>query len=127
MQSSEYSRTPIYREDNGNPPNIRNYSNVSEENITVSHFISGQEPTKTSKQPIRNRYLGHETGYQPIRDQYFVLISVPPNASPMLLLSIYFVAKTTTNMATRNSHKISPSFEHCLSEGRDLVNSRSVN
>ena len=25
----------------------------------------------TSKQPIRTRYLGHVTGYQPIRDQYF--------------------------------------------------------
>eukprot|EP00116_Pleurobrachia_bachei_P018827 sb/3479089/ len=23
------------------------------------------------KQPIRTRYLGHVTGYQPIRDQYF--------------------------------------------------------
>ena len=27
-----------------------------------------QEPTKSSKQPIRTRYLGHVTGYQPIRD-----------------------------------------------------------
>eukprot|EP00116_Pleurobrachia_bachei_P019047 sb/3479309/ len=25
----------------------------------------------TSKQPIRTRYLGHVTGYQPVRDQYF--------------------------------------------------------
>eukprot|EP00116_Pleurobrachia_bachei_P005206 sb/3465468/ len=30
-----------------------------------------QEPTDTSKQPIRTLYLGHVTGYQPIRDQYF--------------------------------------------------------
>eukprot|EP00116_Pleurobrachia_bachei_P012150 sb/3472412/ len=30
-----------------------------------------QEPTETSKQPIRTHYLGHVTGYQPIRDQYF--------------------------------------------------------
>eukprot|EP00116_Pleurobrachia_bachei_P005205 sb/3465467/ len=28
-----------------------------------------QEPTETSKQPIRARYLGHMTGYQPMRDQ----------------------------------------------------------
>eukprot|EP00116_Pleurobrachia_bachei_P009825 sb/3470087/ len=28
-----------------------------------------QEPTETSKQPIRTRYLGHVTDYQPIRDQ----------------------------------------------------------
>ena len=36
-----------------------------------------QEPTDTSKQPIRTRYLGHVTGYQPIRDQYFLIRSVP--------------------------------------------------
>eukprot|EP00116_Pleurobrachia_bachei_P015641 sb/3475903/ len=35
-----------------------------------------QEPTNTSKQPIRTRYLGHMTGYQPIRDQYFLIRSV---------------------------------------------------
>eukprot|EP00116_Pleurobrachia_bachei_P013163 sb/3473425/ len=29
------------------------------------------------KQPIRTRYLGHVTGYQPIRDQYFLIRSVP--------------------------------------------------
>eukprot|EP00116_Pleurobrachia_bachei_P008546 sb/3468808/ len=37
-----------------------------------------QKPTKTSKQlPMRNRYLGHVTGYQSIRDQYFLIWSVP--------------------------------------------------
>eukprot|EP00116_Pleurobrachia_bachei_P013513 sb/3473775/ len=35
------------------------------------------EPTETSKQPIRTCYLGHVTGYQPIRDQYFLIRSVP--------------------------------------------------
>ena len=35
-----------------------------------------QEPTDTSKQPIGNRYLSHVTGYQPIRDQYFLVRSV---------------------------------------------------
>ena len=30
-----------------------------------------QEPTDTSKQPIRTRYLGHVTGYQPIRTAVF--------------------------------------------------------
>eukprot|EP00116_Pleurobrachia_bachei_P006873 sb/3467135/ len=34
-----------------------------------------QEPTDTSKQPIRTRQLGHLTGYQPIRDQYFLGIA----------------------------------------------------
>ena len=36
-----------------------------------------QEPTEPSKQPIRARYLGHVTGYQPIRDQYFLVRSFP--------------------------------------------------
>eukprot|EP00116_Pleurobrachia_bachei_P000586 sb/3460848/ len=36
-----------------------------------------QEPTDTSKQPIETRYLGQVTGYQPIRDQYFLIWSVP--------------------------------------------------
>eukprot|EP00116_Pleurobrachia_bachei_P012796 sb/3473058/ len=35
-----------------------------------------QQPTEPSKQPIRTRYLGHVTGNQPIRDQYFLIDSV---------------------------------------------------
>eukprot|EP00116_Pleurobrachia_bachei_P011127 sb/3471389/ len=35
------------------------------------------EPTDTSKQPIRTRYLGYVTGYQPITDQHFLIRSVP--------------------------------------------------
>eukprot|EP00116_Pleurobrachia_bachei_P015669 sb/3475931/ len=30
-----------------------------------------------TKQPIRTRYLGHVTGYQPIWDQHFLIRSVP--------------------------------------------------
>ena len=29
------------------------------------------------QQPIRTRYLRHVTGYQPVRDQYFLVRSVP--------------------------------------------------
>ena len=36
-----------------------------------------QELTELSKQPIRARYLGHVTVYQPIRDQYFLVRSFP--------------------------------------------------
>ena len=36
-----------------------------------------QEPTEFRKQPIRTGHLGHVTGYQPIRDQYFLIRSVP--------------------------------------------------
>eukprot|EP00116_Pleurobrachia_bachei_P004426 sb/3464688/ len=35
------------------------------------------EPSDTSKKLITTRYLGHVTGYQPIRDQYFLIRSVP--------------------------------------------------
>ena len=34
-----------------------------------------------SKQPMRSRYLGHVTGYQPIMDQYFLIWMVLANDS----------------------------------------------
>eukprot|EP00116_Pleurobrachia_bachei_P017746 sb/3478008/ len=33
--------------------------------------------TDTSKQPIKTRYLGHVTGYQPIRGLYFLTLATP--------------------------------------------------
>ena len=38
-----------------------------------------QQLNRPSKLPIRTRYLGHVTGYQPIRDQHFLIRSVPDN------------------------------------------------
>eukprot|EP00116_Pleurobrachia_bachei_P007467 sb/3467729/ len=46
-------------------------------NRTTTIPITLGEPTETSKQPIRTRYLGHVIGYQPIRGQYFLIRSVP--------------------------------------------------
>eukprot|EP00116_Pleurobrachia_bachei_P014638 sb/3474900/ len=46
-------------------------------NLAVVGKVILQEPTKTSKHPIRTRYLGHVTGYQSIREQYFLILSVP--------------------------------------------------
>eukprot|EP00116_Pleurobrachia_bachei_P006151 sb/3466413/ len=52
----------------------------------LSHFKEGrstrgkltrQELTETSKQTIRTRYLCHVTGYQSIRNQYFLIRSIP--------------------------------------------------
>ena len=40
---------------------------------------NGQEPTESNKQPIKTRYLGHVTDYQPIRYQYFLVLSVTGN------------------------------------------------
>eukprot|EP00116_Pleurobrachia_bachei_P004072 sb/3464334/ len=47
------------------------------EDQTRERLQTHQEPTDTSKQPIRTRYLGQVTGYQPIRDQYVLIRSVP--------------------------------------------------
>eukprot|EP00116_Pleurobrachia_bachei_P016689 sb/3476951/ len=38
--------------------------------ITIDLTERGGGVIAGSKQPIRSRYLGHVTGYQPIRDQY---------------------------------------------------------
>eukprot|EP00116_Pleurobrachia_bachei_P015446 sb/3475708/ len=51
------------------PPSIP--VNRDDEIIVEGH----QEPTDTSKQPIRTRHLGHVTGCQLIRDQYFLIRS----------------------------------------------------
>ena len=53
-----------------------------------------QEPTETSKQPIRTRYLGHVTGYQPIRYHYSLFgrflayPHVPTHVDLILLIQI---------------------------------------
>eukprot|EP00116_Pleurobrachia_bachei_P005245 sb/3465507/ len=43
----------------------------------AAYSVVFQEPTETSKQPIRIHYLGLMTGYQPISDQSFLIRSVP--------------------------------------------------
>eukprot|EP00116_Pleurobrachia_bachei_P006325 sb/3466587/ len=48
-------------------PCIQNPAKVFKKYRKIPH---SQEPTDTSKQPIRPRDLGHVTGYQPISDQY---------------------------------------------------------
>eukprot|EP00116_Pleurobrachia_bachei_P012755 sb/3473017/ len=46
-----------------------------------SRHEAGQ--SDTSKQPIRTLYLSHVTGYPPIRDQYFLIRSVPKPSLPI--------------------------------------------
>ena len=55
-----------------------------------------QEPTEPSKQPIRAGHLGHVTGYQPLRDQYFMVRSVP--ASLINLRSMKICIHITTSL-----------------------------
>eukprot|EP00116_Pleurobrachia_bachei_P003542 sb/3463804/ len=45
---------------------------LNSDSIRVTWSVS----VKPVKQPIRTLYLGHVTGYQPIRDQYFLIRSV---------------------------------------------------
>eukprot|EP00116_Pleurobrachia_bachei_P014807 sb/3475069/ len=53
------------------PPSLLKLSSHTSHSLTRE-----QEPTETSKQPIRTRYLSQVTGYQPIRDQYSLIRSV---------------------------------------------------
>eukprot|EP00116_Pleurobrachia_bachei_P011042 sb/3471304/ len=65
-----------------------------------------QEPTETSEQPIRTRYIGHVTGYQPIRDQYFLIRSVPArkhNQNIQLTPPPHWINRTVNAMATQNA------------------------
>ena len=45
------------------------------DNTLTDHLDSRYIEIRNSKQPIRTRYLGHVTGYQPIRDQYFLIFT----------------------------------------------------
>eukprot|EP00116_Pleurobrachia_bachei_P003812 sb/3464074/ len=83
-------------------------------NINVNNQY---EPTEASKQPIRTRDLGHVTGYQPIRDQYFLNWSIPgisvvstPTTIKYLEVYRYYVlflshSKIGVKIITPNYHK----------------------
>eukprot|EP00116_Pleurobrachia_bachei_P011898 sb/3472160/ len=58
----------------GEEPTLRIKKGVLISDLAASK-LKRAEPTETSKQPIRTRYLGHVTGYLPIRDQYFLIRS----------------------------------------------------
>eukprot|EP00116_Pleurobrachia_bachei_P018792 sb/3479054/ len=56
---------------------VINWNSLGCVTMVTMLVLMNQEPTDTSKQPIRTRYLGQVTGYQPIRDQYFLIRPVP--------------------------------------------------
>eukprot|EP00116_Pleurobrachia_bachei_P018233 sb/3478495/ len=56
-----------------------------------------QEPTETSKQPIRTRYLGNVTGCQPIRDQYFLIRSVPVMEAALMSVHMWWGRKIVSD------------------------------
>eukprot|EP00116_Pleurobrachia_bachei_P008230 sb/3468492/ len=49
----------------------------SQKERALDSLSPGKGPIDTSKQPISTRYSGHVTSYQLIRDQYFLIRSVP--------------------------------------------------
>eukprot|EP00116_Pleurobrachia_bachei_P013033 sb/3473295/ len=53
---------------------------------------------KYSKQPIRLRYLGHVTDYQPIRDQHFLIRSVYRN-----MLGVKYLLSIFSSLPSRDS------------------------
>eukprot|EP00116_Pleurobrachia_bachei_P012733 sb/3472995/ len=69
-----------------------------------------QEPTETSKQPIRTRYLDHVTGYQPISDQYF------------LIRSVHFDHEKQQRTSSETPRSISLSLSHVLYSCEDEPN-----
>eukprot|EP00116_Pleurobrachia_bachei_P001908 sb/3462170/ len=76
------------------------YRNILESwDKQFNNFVS-QEPTVASKQPIRTRYL---VGYQPIRDQYFLIRSVPV-VSPIDLVIYFKFCFYTTKTEKRKTH-----------------------
>eukprot|EP00116_Pleurobrachia_bachei_P000955 sb/3461217/ len=72
--------------------------------VAPGHQRQILEPTDTSKQPISTRYLGHVTSYRPIRDQYFLIRSVPA-----LSLSLSFHS-SSLSLSKSSSAPSSPSF-----------------
>ena len=46
-----------------------------QDSVLTKKTGTSQELTESNKPPIRTRYLGHVTGYQPIRHQYFLIRS----------------------------------------------------
>ena len=56
---------------------LYNYAGWLDSNRNNQEFTKNERYDSGSKQPIRTRYLGHVTGYQPIRDQYFLIQSIP--------------------------------------------------
>ena len=58
--------------------------------------IEIRSTTDRTKQPIRTLYLGHVTGYQPIRDQYLPLFDVTLGSLPVEDQSFIFSDRNLT-------------------------------
>eukprot|EP00116_Pleurobrachia_bachei_P003321 sb/3463583/ len=71
---------------------VRTQCQATQRNSAIAHRSFAKQPVTSTrveqgKQPIRTPYLGHVTGYQPIRDQYVLIRSVPGCPFPSFFLS----------------------------------------
>eukprot|EP00116_Pleurobrachia_bachei_P012849 sb/3473111/ len=66
-----------------------------------------QEQTDTSKQPIKTRYLGHVTGCQPIRDQYYLIYFRGPQHLVMMGLTVTVTVTQETLCDTTTTNHLS--------------------
>eukprot|EP00116_Pleurobrachia_bachei_P005074 sb/3465336/ len=91
-----------------------------------------QQPTETSKQPIRTRYLGHVTGYHPIRDQYFLTRVCTIRKSEIDTRILFFITLHTTLFLSLTLHlTLSPShsisYFHCSTINSNRNRPKQVN
>eukprot|EP00116_Pleurobrachia_bachei_P010696 sb/3470958/ len=75
--------------------------------LLPAHSASGGTTRRVSKQPIRTRYLGHVTGYQPISGQYFLIRSVLGSFSAARSDAGSQQKPSTTCSATTNARRSS--------------------
>ena len=95
----------------GEAPQVLKYA--EREGRYCSYKKRTQQPTDISKQPIRTRYLGHVTAYQPIRDHYLLTRSVLGLYFLLVVgtrcvrtsIRIYFVTNIlSSTKGTKNTH-----------------------
>ena len=67
FRNQKRNKDPVFFMDNAIFPQTKAVVMTRAKNLGVRVRL---ETTDTNKQPIRTRYLGHVTGYQPIRDEY---------------------------------------------------------
>ena len=72
-----------------NPLSISSDGTTSDSSSdTVSPPGQPEEEEGNRYRSIRTRYLGHVTGYQPFRDQYFLIQSIPADSVPGAMSSL---------------------------------------
>eukprot|EP00116_Pleurobrachia_bachei_P009668 sb/3469930/ len=81
--------------------NVQRIRIISREAAEFSGKHSIQESTDTSKQTIRTRRLGHVTGYQPIKDQYFQI----PFLHIIIKVKVVQVHDSTLYESLEHGHK----------------------